>query len=145
MQTQPSVPIPRVRPAFTIIELMIALGLMAVFCAFFVPLLASVSRERRASMQEHAAVQHAANVLETMTQTPFTELAAASDSSMPSLPAGVQQLLPGAEQTVTIAPAAGEPGTLKIMVNVRWRQSGERWSRPVTLSAWVHAREGVSP
>jgi type II secretory pathway pseudopilin PulG len=133
------------RPAFTILELMIALGLMAVFCAVFVPLLASVSRERRLTMQEHAAMQHAANVLEIMTQRPFAELSGSTDATLPPIPADVQRLLPDAEQTVTVAPAADDVAALKITVELQWRQSGGRSSRPVALSAWVHAREGASP
>jgi prepilin-type N-terminal cleavage/methylation domain-containing protein len=127
------------RAGFTILELMIALGLMAVFCAFFVPALASVSRERRLSMQEHVAMQHAANVLESLTQRAFAELSA-GQTTVPA-PPNVRQVLPAAEQTVTIAPVVNEPAAMKVTVELRWQQAG-RWSRPVTLSAWLHAREG---
>jgi prepilin-type N-terminal cleavage/methylation domain-containing protein len=132
------------RNAFTIIELMIALGLLAVFCTMFVPLLASLTRERRASAQEQAALQHVANVLDDLTRRPYAALTAEAKPAV-DIPAHVQQMLPQAEQTVAVTPGSGEPMAAQVTVSLKWQQPGGVWSHPVTLSAWVPAPKGGTP
>jgi len=134
----PSVP----RAGFTVIELVLALGLLVVFFAMFVPVLGMISRERRVSAQEQAALQHAANVLDDLTRRSYAEL---SDQKDLALPEHVRQMLPAVEQTVTITPTAGEPAAKQVTVSLRWQQAGGTWSHPVTLSAWVHAVPGGTP
>jgi type II secretory pathway pseudopilin PulG len=135
-QSEPS------RVGFTVIELVLALGLLVVFFAMFVPLLGIITRERRMSAQEQAALQHAANVLDDLSRRSYAEL---SDQNEIALPDHVRQMLPAVEQTVTITPMAGEPAAKQVSVSLRWQQAGGTWSHPVTLTAWVHAPAGGAP
>jgi prepilin-type N-terminal cleavage/methylation domain-containing protein len=136
--------LPRRSRGFTIIELMLALGLLAVFCGIFVPLLAAITRERRIAAQEQAALQHAANVLEEITRRPLAELSATPNPAV-EVPAYIHHMLPGVEQTVTAAPAEDSAPAVRVTVNLHWQSTGGTRSRVVTLSAWVHDRKGDAP
>uniref|UniRef100_A0A7C4QPN4 Type II secretion system protein n=1 Tax=Schlesneria paludicola TaxID=360056 RepID=A0A7C4QPN4_9PLAN len=135
---------PRHKAGFTIVELVLALGLLMVFCAVFVPVLAAITRERRAAAQEQAALQHVANVLEDLTQRGYHELAS-GPPDVADLPAPVRSLLTEAEQALAIDTVADNPPVLRLTVSLRWRQPGNMWTRPVTLSAWVSAPAGGQP
>ena len=130
------------RAAFTVVELVLALGLLVVFFAMFVPLLGMISRERRMSAQEQAALQHAANVLDDLTRHSYAELSTPENVPLPN---HVRQLLSAVEQNVTVTPTAGDPAAKQVTVTLRWQQAGGTWSHPVSLSAWVHASEGGAP
>jgi len=136
--------LPGRRGAFTIIELMLALGLLAVFCGVFVPVLCAITRERRAVAQEQAALQHAANVLEDLTRRSPAELAADSQIVL-EIPKHVRDMLPGVEQSIHTAKSPDDPQTVEVAVSLRWPTSRETWSRTVRLAAWVRDREGGTP
>jgi len=132
------------RTGFTIVELVLALGLLAVFCGVFVPVLAAITRERRIAAQEQAAIQHAANVLEDLTRRPFSTLAATPNLDV-DVPEHVRQMLPGVEQTVTATRTGEDRPAVHVAISLRWQSTGDTRSRPVTLSAWVHDRKGDTP
>jgi type II secretory pathway pseudopilin PulG len=135
---------PHHKAGFTVVELVLALSLLAVFCTVFVPVLAAITRERKAVAQEQAALQHVANVLEDLTQRSYRELTS-GPLDVANMPDHLRSLLTDAEQSLAVDTVADNPPVVRLTVSLRWRQSAQVWSRPVTLSAWVSAPAGGQP
>jgi type II secretory pathway pseudopilin PulG len=118
-------------------ELGLALALLAVFFGVFVPVLAGITRERRLAAQEQVALQHAANLLDELSQQPADELARSAAVERPTPPELLKQL-PGVEQTIQTA-LEETADAVRITVSVRWQTGKDTWSRPMVLSAWAPA------
>lgn len=129
---------------FTLLELMLALGLLMVFCSLFVPVLLAITRERQATAQQHVAVQYLANVLDEWRHALVSNPTAPATPAV-ELPESLRPFLPDAELTFATQPLSGEPATMRLTVSLRWRQNAAVWSPPVTLSAWVTQPSGAQP
>lgn len=123
--------------------MMLALMLLGVLFSVFVPMLLTISHERRDAVREQVALQHAANVLEEVTLRPWAELT--ETISGPELPVEQQPLLPNFEQTVTATEVDGTPATKRITVAVSWKHRSGHQTHPLTLHGWVTAPQEKQP
>lgn len=135
---------PQRTQGFTVIELVLALGLLMVFCSLFVPVWLAIARERQATAQQHIAMQYLANVLDEW-QHALASNPTAQAPPVVELPESLRSLLPDAELTFATNPLPGSPPTTRLTVSLRWRQNAAVWSAPVTLSAWVTMPKGDRP
>lgn len=138
-------PFPRPRrQGFTVFELLLALGLLIVFCSFFVPVWLAIARERQATAQQQLAQHYLANVLDEWLQAAASAEGQVAPPTV-ELPEALQPFLPAAELTCSTQSLPGAPPTTRLTVSLRWRQNATLWAPPVTLSAWVTNPSGAQP
>lgn len=128
------------RKGFTLIEMSVAMVLVAATAAVVVQSLAAVRDLRRRMLERELATLAAANVMERAWAIELDELT-------PELAAAwtvddtVQRHLPGAEMQVEVN--APEPGAKRIEVAISWLDKSGGRLPPVRLVAWRYARQGA--
>jgi Tfp pilus assembly protein PilV len=124
---------------FTVIEVTLALSLLAAGMVLTVQMFAMCARQRLASEQLLAAQWEASNVLEHLAALRYDELTAElANKIQPS--AQLQAVLPGAKVNMTLSetPAnTAEPAHKRIEVQVVW-PGEENPPRSVLLTSWKY-------
>jgi type II secretory pathway pseudopilin PulG len=131
------------RPAFTLVEVIAALILLAAVFGVIGNLLVRASQQSRAADRRRIAQQAASNVLEDLTGRPWEAIVSTPDDGdettlAPDAAAG----LPGGTVTVDVETDASGDGK-RIVVEIRWAEPGGDAARPARLVTWVH-RDGRS-
>ncbi len=134
---------PHDRTAFTLIEMMLAMMLLGILFSVFVPMLLTVAHQRRDTVREQVALQHAGNLLEEITLRPWDQLKEPLTGA--ELPADQQPLLPNFEQAITVADVDGTPSTRRVTVTVSWKHRSGQRTRPLMLHGWVAAPQEKQP
>lgn len=116
---------------FTLLELMLALGLLGLFAALLSPLLMASAKERRVAIQEQLALQLAANQLELATVSP--PMPTSAPVNVPVSP-DLARWLPGVVQTVAIT---NEDQGTRVVVSITWQSRPGITHRPVILEGWA--------
>ena len=130
----------RTRRAFSLVEVCVAVILLAMVLSLSVKGFAALSASQRRTEQRGRAVQTAASVFEQATAGDPTEL----DGAIAQLMAGstqVRQTLPEGRLTIDVgeATAAGETlAARRITVVIEWNDRSGMPVAPVRLSTWVH-------
>jgi type II secretory pathway pseudopilin PulG len=135
----------KLRRGYSMIELLVAAGLLATLLTVCVQLSGVASAEQRALRQRQAAMNEAANVLERLSIRPWNAL---TDKDLGDLPlsAAARQSLPAAKLEVHVAQSAGQSGARRISVHIRWPDRDGRPEQTVRLTAWRYrAVEEVRP
>ncbi len=122
---------------------MLSVMLLGVIFSVFVPMLLTIAHERRDSVREQVALQHASNVLEAVTLSPWEELK--SPLTGTELPAEQQRLFVDFEQTVSVSELAGPPVSKRITVTLLWKHRSGQKTAPLTLHAWVFSPQEPKP
>ena len=132
-----------VRFAFTVVEVTMALAVVAIVGVVIAQVIAISLRERSRSVSHQAALELAANALEMARAEPFQKLDAdwAKAKSVPSVMA---DLLPDGTLDIAIAPDAQSPNAKLVTVEVRWRDLSDHPMRSVRLVTVVAPREAKS-
>jgi prepilin-type N-terminal cleavage/methylation domain-containing protein len=126
---------------FTLIELTIAVALLAIAMTLTVQAVGWVAQQRRATDRRQWAAREAGNVMERLTSLAWDDIAAkAGEAAARSSPA--RDALPGGELIVAIDENANDHSK-RIAVRIRWRTSNGGWEAPVRLTSWVY-RDGRS-
>lgn len=128
--------VPRVRTAFTLVELIGTCLLLGVLFSVTVPMLLIVARERHTNEQRQVAMQQAVNLMESVSARSWEELSP-GDLAIPDLDADLRTVLPGIEQTLTSVDADGDIEARQIIASIRWRHRSGQMLPPVQLSTWV--------
>lgn len=123
------------RSGFTVVELVAALSILAMAMVLVAQLSVFVWGERSRAAADVAALELAANTLETARATPWDQLTSAWAAAQ-TLPAPFAER--GWRLHVTIEQEAGRPNLRRVAVEVE--RGGERGARPVRLVALFAAR-----
>lgn len=127
------------RRGLTLIEITIAVFLLAVSMTATVRIIGWLASERRACERRQCATREAANVMEHLTALPWDSLTAESARNF-ALSEPSRSGLPSGELSVAVDEQAAA-GSKRLSVRVRWRNRAGEWDAPVRLTAWIH-RDG---
>ncbi len=131
------------RRGFTLVECLVATGLLGVIFVLVGQWFAWDSLERREAWKRQLATQEAANVLERLSRTPYETLTAENLAALQLSPETQGWLADGALQVSATATTTPLPGQ-QLQVEVRWGSRHENPPAPVRLTAWRFA-PGVAP
>ena len=122
------------RNGFLVIELAVAVTLLAAAMAAWVAMLAFVAANRRAAADRQLALQEAGNLMERLTAMPLAELQPDKPPKLALSPEA--QRLPGVQSSIEVSRVAGPPKALRLAVSLRWEDRHGRLAPPVRLVAW---------
>jgi type II secretory pathway pseudopilin PulG len=125
----------RLRRGATLLEVVIAVGLLAAAMSLSLQVLTLVAAARRSYQRRLVATEEAANCLERLRLLPSSELNNELAGQM-QLPAEALNQLPGGELQVRISDHARPVSGKRIAVQVRWRHRSGEYEAPVRLTAW---------
>jgi prepilin-type N-terminal cleavage/methylation domain-containing protein len=130
---------PAGRHGFTLLETMVALGILGVVLLVLAQLayLLLCERQRDAARQE--AVEEAANVLEAARACSWEDLTPAW-AARQRLPGPLAGRLRDGRLEVRVEPEASRPQTRRVTVEVRWSLEDGKPARPVQLVTLRSAR-----
>jgi type II secretory pathway pseudopilin PulG len=121
----------------TLIELTIALGVLAVAMSATVRVLGWAAAANRAAERRARATQEAANALERLAARPWDALAPGPARGL-DLPESARRALPGGTLRAVVADAGS--GLRRVRVEVRWAGRAGSDEGPVRLAAWLGRR-----
>lgn len=128
------------RRAFTIIESLLAVGVISVAFVLLAQFLTLAAGQRRAGEERRIALQEAANVLERISALPADEATAERVANwQPS--AELKRVLPKAQLRITLAAEAGPPRGQKVRVEVVWPNAAGELNAPLGLTAYRYPPE----
>jgi type II secretory pathway pseudopilin PulG len=127
----------------TLIELTIAIAVLAVFTATCAQMMAALSKQVRANERRLLALQTAQAVSEQLQNQPWERLSSDAVKETP-LPESVAARLPGAILKVAVVDEA-DPVAKRITVEITWNGSGAERSAPVRLTSWAFPENAPAP
>jgi Tfp pilus assembly protein PilV len=116
-------------------EVVVALGLLAVGLTCTVQVLSWMAAERRDSQHRQFALQAAANCLERLSAEPWDALTPARIEAL-KLGEAVEQSLPGGKLEVEVLTDLQQRDARRIVVEVGWKGRTGMREGPVRLVAW---------
>lgn len=128
---------------YTLIEVTMALALLAAGFVLVAQVLAACARQRQAAGQLLVAQLEAANAVERIAALPFGEVTAAKLGEL-TLSQEAQAALPGGKLTTTLAESTDGPRHKRIGVEVAWT-AGEERPRSVALTTWKYELPPANP
>jgi Tfp pilus assembly protein PilV len=138
-----SYPARRARPGFTVIETMLAVGVLTVALVMVAQVAAwSLTQRERAAVRQEA-LEQAANVLEKARSLPWDQLTPEWAAAQ-KLPEALSQRLDQPVLAVRVQAIGAAPLTRKVTVEVRWKQSDTVPAPPVRLEALFSARSAAT-
>lgn len=129
------------RRGFTLMETMVALGILGAVLLLVAQLgyLALCERQRDTIRQE--ALEAAANVLETARASSWEDLTPAW-AGRQRLPESLARRLRDGQLQVRVEPEASRPHTKRLTVEIRWSLDDGKPAQPIQLVALRSARSG---
>jgi hypothetical protein len=125
----------RTRRGTTLLECVIALGVLAAALTLGAQVLAWSAAQRRLGDQRHVALQEAANCLERVRQMPWEELTAERLATL-DLSSEARQRLTSAELHVAPEEIAGQPSAKRVEVEIQWLTRHGETPLRVALVTW---------
>ncbi len=132
------------RPGYMLMELALAVVLMAALVGASLKMLSAIAMQRRAAEYRALALVEAANLLERAQGVPWSELSTEGLAGQ-KMDETARQLLPGGSAVVEVEPAAVGPAAKRIRVEVRWQPAASRPEASVVLCHWVYAKTEARP
>jgi len=123
------------RPGFTVLELTITLGVLAVMLLVVGQSVALVAQQRRITQRRELAARTAENVMERVFAKPWNELNTEQLAEV-KLPEDVKRDLPGAALKLDVTELEGPPRSRRIQVEVAWKDAAGLVAKPARLVAW---------
>jgi prepilin-type N-terminal cleavage/methylation domain-containing protein len=123
------------RPAFTLMELTIAVAVFAVLLASSTKMIMVASKQARANERRLVALQTVQAITEQIGNIPWDNLPTEAEKQFP-LPEAAVAHLSGAELKVTVHDEV-EPVAKRIAVELTWQGNGANRAGPVRLTSWV--------
>ncbi|MBD3672562.1 MAG: hypothetical protein HUJ26_03455 [Planctomycetaceae bacterium] len=131
------------RRAFTTVELIVSMTLLALLFSTIVPMLRWADYQKKVSQRRTIATQVASNLLEELTSQKYAGLTTAI-AEQSEVPAEYQKVLPDAQLDVDLAPPEAPLAGQKITVTLRWRDRTGQTARPVRLTTFIYPQTGGS-
>lgn len=131
------------RRAFTLLELTVAVAILAVVIVIIAQCFSLSFRERARAASHHAAAELAANILEAARAQPLDKLDKTwADAQV--IPTESADLLPQGKAIVTVEPDKSAPNLKRVQVEVQWRFEEHLPMNSVQLTTLIAARETKS-
>jgi prepilin-type N-terminal cleavage/methylation domain-containing protein len=130
---------PAGRRGFTVMEVMVALGILGVVAIMLTQVGYQVLTERQRNATHQEALEAAANVLEAARACPWDELTPAWGERQ-RLPDSLTARPRDGRLAVRVEPEASRPYTRRVTVEVRWSLPDGKPAPPVRLVALRSAR-----
>jgi len=127
------------RRGVTILEAIVAAGMLVGVMAICLQMLGAVAAQRRAAEIRQTAIRETANVMERLGSTPWDELTEQSVQGI-HLSKEAGQGLPEGELKIDLTNPTDEPDAKRIAVSLRWKDRTGRFVLPVRLVAWRYRR-----
>jgi prepilin-type N-terminal cleavage/methylation domain-containing protein len=127
------------RRAFTILEIMVALGMLSIAMVLVAQLAIWSTVERRRNVLRQEALEAAANVLETA-QASSWEVLTPDWAAKQRLPDWLAGELPQGRLTVRVDTEATRPRSKRVTVEIGWLLDNAMPARPVVLVGLFSAR-----
>jgi type II secretory pathway pseudopilin PulG len=126
-------------PSFTILETVLALGILVVVMGLVVQVGFQSLRDRSRSAARHDALELAANALEAARACSWEALTP-EWAAQQSLPVDAIERLPGARLCVRVEPEGETPLTKRVTVTLAWSLAEGTPARPVELVGFFSSR-----
>jgi prepilin-type N-terminal cleavage/methylation domain-containing protein len=123
------------RPGFTLMELTIAVAVLAVLLATSIKMTLVASSQVRANDHRSFALQAVQSIAEQIENIPWEHLPTATANQMP-LPESAATHLPGAQLKITVNDET-DPVAKRVLVEITWNGRGGERVGPVRLTTWV--------
>ncbi len=124
------------RPAaLTVLELTIAVAVLAVLLATSMKMIHLVTNQQRASERRNVALQTVQAISEQIGNTPWEQLTAETANQI-TVPRQVASYLPGAKLAITVSDET-DPVSKRVLVELTWSGPGAKRTAPVRLTSWV--------
>jgi prepilin-type N-terminal cleavage/methylation domain-containing protein len=123
------------RPAFTILELTVAMAVLAVIGVVAMKFSIAVGRRSADARQHQAAIVEAGNVMERLAVRPWEQLTPDALRDV-SLSDEARQAVPGAVLKVEVQQQPQEPGAKRLAVEIRWPDDSGQPVLKARLVAW---------
>jgi type II secretory pathway pseudopilin PulG len=133
----------RMAAGFTILEITLALGVLAVAMVLVTQVGFQSMRDRARNAARHQAEELAANILE-MARACSWEALTPDWAAAQRLPETSAERLANGRLTVCVTPEAGRPYLKRVTVTVSWTQDGDKAARPVELVGLFRTRTAVA-
>ncbi|MCI0332210.1 MAG: hypothetical protein L0228_03165 [Planctomycetes bacterium] len=123
------------RTALTILELTIAVAVLALLLATSMKVIHLVTHQQRANERRNVALQTVQAISEQVGNTPWEQLSAETANQI-TVPAQVASYLPGAKLAITVSDET-DPAAKRVLVELTWNGSSSQRIGPVRLTSWV--------
>lgn len=127
------------RPGTTLIELLVAIGVLSSLITITLPMCVKIMRVRQLHRQRLVAVEALANQMDRLTLLPASEVQGQTGEL--TLPVHLANQLDDASLQLAIVREA--PAT-RLRLSLTWRDRMGNMTQPVTLTGWIYPR-GESP
>lgn len=124
------------RPGYLLVEVFVALTVVAALFALVIQMVTSTARERRATERRAIALEQAANLLERASAIPFEKVSEVTLREV-AVSDEAGQLLPGIDVRWTVAEDGSEVPVKRVQVELTWRATHGRSDSPVRLVTWA--------
>ncbi len=128
------------RTGFTLVEVTVSLAVIAIVGVILAQVVAVSLRERARSASRQAALELAANLLESARAEPLHTLNADWAKSQ-TVPTAMAELLPGGNVLAAVSPDAKALNAKYVSIEIRWREADGMPEESVRLATVIGPRE----
>lgn len=125
----------RSRPGATLIEVTVALVILAAAMLALAQMVALAARQRRLTEARRLAMEEVANQAERVAALPWDKVQPDEFTGWePS--AGLTSALPAAECKANVTPEPGPPAARRVRLEIHWTDAAGQAAPPVGLTLW---------
>ena len=124
------------RPGFTILEMVVAAGILAVLLTTTVHMLRVLTGHQRASDRRAIAIEAVQAVAEQISNLPWDQLTTESAQQI-TMPRQLEARLPGTKVTIEVAEETSPVVDKRIMVELTWVGQDKATVSPIRLTTWA--------
>lgn len=128
---------------FTVLEVSLALSILLAASVLLTQFLIASSQQRKLADQRRLALEEISNRLERVLAAKSDEVNADAIERQEFTPE-VQEILPAAKLTASVADEPGPAGGKRVRLEISWEQNGQRVT-PLGLTAWKYRAAEVQP
>lgn len=131
------------RRGFTVIEVSLAMVTLLAAAVLLSQFLVASTQQRKLADQRRLALEEISNRLERVLAAKWEDVNAAAIEKQEFTP-DVQNLLPAAKLTASVADEPGPAGGKRVRLEISWEQNGQRVT-PLGLTAWKYRAAEARP
>jgi type II secretory pathway pseudopilin PulG len=130
------------RPGMSLLEIMLAAGLLGILMTVSVQMMRVMGDRQRAAERRAAALQTAQALAEMLGNRPWDELTDSAAEKI-EIPESMRSHLPGATLSVTVNEESDPIAAKRVMLELRWKNPRGQSPAPVRLTTWVFPEAGL--